>query len=165
MVQPFGFWKPLLSQVHHLILLSHIISSGLQEINIKEVILHPKPRPAIDLCLLDSESESCLNQEVESQPNPSTSCLPGSDIASCLHNLHIHRASHCFDNMLNTTCKAHDLDNPLVQAISVGFQSEADVKSVTIYNPEVEFPLAPKIKVVATSRGGSVLITIAILFR
>ena len=111
---------------------------GLQEIPIEKVFTHPKS---------------------------STSCLPGSDIASCLHNLHIHRASHCFDNMLNTTCKAHDLDNPLVQAISVGFQSEADVKSVTIYNPEVEFPLAPKIKVVATSRGGSVLITIAILFR
>ena len=159
-----GFWKPLLSQIHPLLLLS-LISSGLQDINIKEVQLHPKPPPAIDLCLLDSDSESCLDQEAETQPNPSTSCTPGSDIASCLHNLHIHRASHCFDNRLNTTCKAQDLDNPLVQAISVGFQSEADVKSVTIYNPEVDFPLAPPIKVVATSRGGSVLITIKILFR
>ena len=80
-------------------------------------------------------------------PN-STSCSPRSDIASCLHSLHIHRPSHCFDNQLKTTCKTAGLKHGKVQAISAAFQSEADVKSVTIYNPQVEFPSLPTMKVV-----------------
>ena len=84
------------------------LDTGLQEIPIQRVLLHPN----------------------------TTSCPPGSDIVSCAHNLHIaseHRASHCFDNQLDTTCKTASLEKK-VAAISTGFQCEADVKSVTIYN-------------------------------
>ena len=87
-------------------------------------------------------------QKVLIQPNSTTSCSrTQSDIATCLHNLHIHRSSHCFDNKLNTTCKTAGLEK-YVQAISASFQREADVKSVTIYNPQTPFPHTPKIKVV-----------------
>ena len=87
-------------------------------------------------------------QKVLIQPNSTTSCSrTGSDIVTCLHNLHIHRSSHCFDNQLNTTCKTPGLEK-YVQAISASFQSEADVKSVTIYNPQTPFPFPGGIKVV-----------------
>ena len=87
-------------------------------------------------------------QKVLIQPNSTTSCSrTQSDIATCLHNLHIHRSSHCFDNKLNTTCKTAGLEK-YVKAISANFQREADVKSVTIYNPQTPFPHTPEIKVI-----------------
>ena len=79
--------------------------AGLQELPIQEVLIRPKP-----------------------------TCLPGPDLNACVHNLHINRGSHCFDKQLATTCKAAGREET-VPAISASFQSEVDVKSVTIYNP------------------------------